>query len=71
MQTSQRTYLPSLDDLIKKLEQYRLKNRITQQALAEKIGVSFFTVSRRLNDKTQSNKIQQYPIEKFLVRKVT
>ena len=66
MQTSPKIFLPSLDDLIKKLEQYRLENRITQQELAKKIGVNFSTVSRWLNDKTKPNKIQAYHIEKFL-----
>ena len=57
---------PPLDDLIKKLEQYRLKNRNPQQQLADDIGVVFSTVSRWLNGKTKPNKIQQYHIEKFL-----
>ena len=66
MQVSQKTSSRQTDDLIKKLEQYRLENRITQQELAEKIGVNFSTISRWLNDKTKPNKIQQYHIEKFL-----
>ena len=56
---------PPIDDLIKKLEQYRLENRIPQQQLADEIGVVFSTVSRWLNGKTKPNKIQQYHIEKF------
>lgn len=40
-----------MDDLIKQLELYRLENRITQQDLAEKIGVNFSMVSRWLNGK--------------------
>ena len=65
MQISKKDSAP-VDDLIKKLEQYRLKNRIPQQQLAEKIGVNFSTVSRWFNGKTTPNKIQQYHIEKFL-----
>ena len=65
MQISKKDSSP-VDDLIKKLEQYRLKNRIPQQQLAEKIGVNFSTVSRWFNGKTTPNKIQQYHIEKFL-----
>lgn len=55
-----------MDDLIKQLELYRLENRITQQELADEIGVNFSTVSRWLNGKTRPNKIQQYHIDKFL-----
>jgi len=55
--------------LIKKLDSYRLENKITQQALAEQFGVSFVTVNRWLNNKTTPNKIQQYHIEKFLKEK--
>ena len=65
MQISQKTSPPG-DDLIKELEQYRLKNRIPQQQLADEIGVVFSTVSRWLNGKTKPNKIQAYHIQKFL-----
>jgi len=57
---------PVIDELVQKLEQYRLKNRIPQQQLADEIGVVFSTVSRWLNGRTKPNKIQQYHIEKFL-----
>ena len=53
-------------DMIKRLELYRLENRITQVALAKDLKVAFSTVSRWLNGKTKPNKIQQYHIEKFL-----
>lgn len=65
MQISRKTP-PPVDALIKKLEQYRLRNRIPQQQLADEIGVVFSTVSRWLNGKTMPNKIQAYHIEKFL-----
>lgn len=55
-------------DLVKELDSYRLENKITQQTLAEYLGVSFVTVSRWLNNKTRPSKIQQYQIEKFLNR---
>jgi len=55
-------------DIVKQLELYRLKNRVTQDELAKQIGVNFSTVSRWLNGKTTPNKIQQYHIEKFLER---
>ncbi|MCU0666906.1 MAG: helix-turn-helix domain-containing protein [Candidatus Omnitrophica bacterium] len=53
-------------DLIKKLEEYRLKNRITQERLAEMLGVSFCTVNRWFNNKTKPFKIQEYHIKKLL-----
>ena len=53
-------------DLIKKLEVYRLENKIPQEELAEKLGVAFSTVNRWLNGKSKPNKIQSYHIEKLL-----
>lgn len=55
--------------IVKQLELYRLEHRITQDVLANEIGVNFSTVSRWFNGKTTPNKIQQYHIEKFLGRK--
>ena len=69
MQASKKPSIRSIDNLIQKLEQYRLKNRIPQQQLADEIGVVFSTVSRWLNGKTKPNKIQQYHIENFLKKK--
>lgn len=53
-------------NIIQKLEEYRLKNRISQQKLADMLGVSFLTVNRWLNGHNQPNKIQTYHIEKLL-----
>jgi transcriptional regulator with XRE-family HTH domain len=53
-------------DLIKKLEKYRLENKLSQQELAEKLGVSFCTVNRWFNERFKPNKIQKYHIEKLL-----
>ncbi len=53
-------------DLIKKLEIYRLENRITQKQLADKLNIAFSTVNRWFNGKTVPNKIQQYHIKKLL-----
>ena len=55
-------------ELIKKLETYRLENKITQQELAEKLDVSFATVNRWFNGKSKPNKIQSYHIEKLIKR---
>lgn len=53
-------------DIIKRLEVYRLENKISQEDLAEKLGVAFSTVNRWLNGKAKPNKIQSYHIEKLL-----
>jgi len=53
-------------DLIKKLEIYRLENKISQEKLAEMLGVAFSTVNRWFNGHTEPNKIQKYHIEKLL-----
>lgn len=55
-------------DLIKELEKYRLENKISQEQLAEDLGVAFSTVNRWLNGKAKPNKIQTYHIEKLLKR---
>jgi len=56
-------------NLIKKLEEYRLEKRITQERLAEMLGVSFCTVNRWLNGKTKPRKIQEYHIKRLLDKK--
>jgi len=58
-----------MDKLIKKLESYRLENKITQEELAKKLGVAFSTVNRWLNGKSKPNKIQQYHIKKLLKKR--
>lgn len=55
-----------MKDLIKQLEIYRLENKISQEMLAEKLGVAFSTVNRWLNEKSKPNKIQSYHIEKLI-----
>ena len=53
-------------DILKRLEKYRLEHKITQEGLAEKLGVSFVTVNRWLNGKHRPSKIQEYQIKKIL-----
>lgn len=53
-------------NIIKKLEYYRLENRVGLQMLAKDLGVAYTTVSRWMNGKTKPNKIQKYHVEKFL-----
>ena len=55
--------------IVKRLERYRLENRVSLQKLADDIGVSFSTVSRWFSRKTKPGKIQQYHIEKFLKKR--
>ena len=53
-------------DIVKKLELYRLEHKITQEDLAEELGVAFSTVNRWFNGRTVPSKIQQYHVEKYL-----
>ena len=53
-------------DIIKKLELYRLENKITQEELAKDLGVAFSTVNRWFNGRNVPSKIQQYQIDKYL-----
>ena len=55
-----------MSKLIRKLEEYRLENKISQTKLAEILGVTFVTVNRWLNGKFGPNKIQKYHIKKLL-----
>ncbi|MCP4582422.1 MAG: helix-turn-helix domain-containing protein [candidate division Zixibacteria bacterium] len=55
--------------LIEELEEYRLDNRITQQELADLLGVSFVTINRWLNRHQYPNKIQSYHIRKLIGKK--
>jgi transcriptional regulator with XRE-family HTH domain len=59
-------YNANMEDLIKKLEIYRLENRISQKQLADRLKVTFSTVNRWFNGNTKPNKIQRYHIKKLL-----
>jgi transcriptional regulator with XRE-family HTH domain len=59
-------YNAIMNDLIKKLEIYRLENRISQKQIADRLNITFSTVNRWFNGKTKPNKIQQYHIKKLL-----
>jgi len=59
-------YNANMNELIEKLDNYRLENRIGQKQLADKLHVHFSTVNRWFNGKTIPNKIQQYHIKKLL-----
>lgn len=55
-----------MNKLIRKLEDYRLENKISQTKLAETLGVTFVTVNRWFNGKFEPNKIQRHHIKKLL-----
>lgn len=52
--------------LLKELELYRLEHGITQEKLAEMLGVPYLTVNRWLTGKTKPSKLYAYRIEKLL-----
>jgi len=58
-----------MNELIEKLEEYRLESKITQEQLADMLGVTFITVNRWLNGHTNPNKIQTHHIKKLLAGK--
>ena len=49
-----------MDDLIKRLDEFRLENRISQEKLAEMLDVAFVTVNRWLNGHSCPSKIQEH-----------
>jgi len=55
-----------MDKLIKQLEEYRLENKITQEELADMLGVTFAAVSRWLNGHARPNKIHAFHIKKLI-----
>jgi len=59
-------YNANMNELIEKLENYRLENRVSQKQMADKLHVHFSTVNRWFNGKTNPNKIQSYHIKKLL-----
>ena len=56
----------SMKELITKLEEFRLENKITQVELADMLGVAFVTVNRWLNGHQYPNKIQAFHIKKLI-----
>jgi len=53
-------------DLIKRLEEYRLEHKISQEKLAKVLDVHFATVNRWLKGHQEPNKIQEWHIRKLL-----
>jgi DNA-binding transcriptional regulator YiaG len=53
-------------DLLEQLEEYRLKNRLSQEKLARLLDVSFQTVNRWFKGHSKPSKIHEYHIRKLL-----
>lgn len=53
-------------DLIDRLEEYRLKNKLSQQKLAKILRVHYTTINRWLMRRFKPNKIQEYQIKKLI-----
>jgi len=53
-------------NLLDKLQNFRLENKMSQQRLAKILGVHFSTVNRWFKGHTKPNKIQEYHIKKIL-----
>lgn len=51
---------------IKALEEYRLEHKLSQKKIADLLDVSFQTVWRWFNDKSEPSKIQKHGIKKLL-----
>ena len=58
-------YYVYMIELLKKLELYRLENKISQRKLAERLGVAYNTVNRWFTGRNEPNKIQTYHIKKL------
>ena len=54
------------EDLMERLQEYRLDRRLTQEQLAEYLGVSLVTINRWLNRRHYPNQIQEHHIRKML-----
>ena len=53
-------------EIVKQLKVYRLEHRITQEELAEMLGVHFSTINRWFNGHMKPNEMQEYQIQKLL-----
>ena len=58
--------MPRQADLIEQLRAYRLERRLSQQVLAQQLGVAYSTVNRWLNGHVKPSEMQAYQVRKFL-----
>lgn len=52
--------------MVEQLDEFRLERKITQEQLADTLGVTFATVNRWFNGHTEPNRIQSHHIKKLL-----
>ena len=58
--------MAELTKYLQQLDTYRLKHGMTQERLAELLGVRFVTVNRWLNGHRQPSQLHEYRIRNFL-----
>ena len=60
----------NIEKLLNDLEEYRLENKLSYEALALELGIAYSTLHRYLNRKNvRPTKINLYHINKFLIKK--
>jgi len=58
----------SLDSFAARVKQLRERLELTQEALAESLGVSFATVNRWENGRTEPSKLAQRQFDQFCLK---
>ena len=58
-------------ELLNRLAEYRLEHKISQEKLAEMLGVHFITVNRWFKGHQKPNMMQEWHIKKLLGQKNT
>jgi transcriptional regulator with XRE-family HTH domain len=58
--------MQSVMDIIEQLEKYRFEKKLSQEEIAERLGVAFSTVNRWFNRKSSPRKMQNYHIQKLI-----
>lgn len=58
--------MPSIDDFSIKVKSLRTALKLSQEDLAKALGVSFATVNRWENARTQPSKLAQKQVEMFI-----
>ena len=58
--------MPRRDDLIARLQRYRLEKQLTQAELAKRLGIARVTLSRWLNGHVLPRDLERYRAERLL-----
>lgn len=58
--------MPSIDEFSTKVKSLRAELKLSQEDLAKALGVSFATVNRWENARTQPSKLAQKQVEMFI-----